>query len=134
MLSFSKTLEKNILYKWIVWRFIEIPMEIINGWRSIVKFYSYYFSIPLLLKTLFSPWRQNIWSYEGKFELTKYLETLTSNIASRFIGFIMRLGLIIIGLLAEFLASCLGIIILALWLIAPYILIVGLIFGILIIF
>jgi len=131
---FSISIEKNIFYQWITWRFLEVPKKIIDGWKNIIKFYSYYFSIPLLLKTLFSPWRQNLWSYKGSFDLVKYFEVLTSNIASRIIGFILRLGLIIIGLLVGFLVSWLGIILLLIWLVIPYVLIIGLVLGILILF
>jgi len=130
----STSIERNILYQWIIWRFFEVPKKIIDAWNNIIKFYLHYFSIPLLFKTLFAPWRQNLWSYGKGFDLARYLEVLISNLASRIIGFILRIGLIIIGLLVGFLVSWIGIMVLFVWLILPYALIIGLSLGILILF
>ncbi|MBU0546560.1 MAG: hypothetical protein ABH876_00470 [Patescibacteria group bacterium] len=131
---FLISIEKNILYQWITWRFFEVPKKIIDAWENIFRFYMHYFSIPLLIKTLFAPWRQNYWSYEKNFDIVKYFDVLVSNLASRIIGFILRIGLIIIGLFVGLSVSALGIIALFLWLILPYILIIILCFGILILF
>jgi len=131
---FLISIEKNILYQWIAWRFFEVPKKIIDAWKNILKFYLHYFSIPLLLKTLFAPWRQNLWSYNKGFDLAKYFEVLISNLASRTIGLILRTGLIIIGLFVEFWVSWLGITALFVWLFLPYALIIGLGLGVLFLF
>jgi hypothetical protein len=130
----SILIERNILYQWIAWRFFEMPKKIIDAWKDIIKFYLHYFSIPLLFKTLFAPWRQNLWSYGKGFDLARYFEVLISNLASRTIGLILRIGLIIIGLFVILLVLWLGITTFFIWLILPCILIIGLGLGILILF
>lgn len=88
-----------------------------------------YFSVFPLMKTLFSPWRRYNWVYPKGFDIAKYFEILSSNLISRMMGAIMRSSLIVIGLIMEILIIIAGIIILIAWLALPAILILGLIFG-----
>ena len=111
-----------------------MPKKIIDAWRDVFKFYFNYFSIPLLVKTFFSPWRNYLWSYGKGFDLGRYIEVLFSNLTSRIIGAILRSGLIILGLAVEFFVVLVGIIILLAWLFFPWFLISLLIFGISILF
>ncbi len=111
-----------------------MPKKIIDAWRDVFKFYFNYFSIPLLVKTFFSPWRNYLWSYGKGFDLSRYIEVLFSNLTSRIIGAILRSGLIILGLAVEFFVVLVGIIILLAWLFFPWFLISLLIFGISILF
>ncbi len=120
---------QNIFFQWIFWQFFEVPKNILKAWRNFLKFNLNYFSIPLLLKTFFSPWRRYKVSYGKGFDIGRYFEALFSNLIFRFLGAIMRSFLIIIGLLAEIFIIIGGIIIFFGWLVLPALLILGLIFG-----
>jgi hypothetical protein len=124
----------NIFLLYLSWHFLEAPKNILTAWRNFLKFCLNYFSIPLLVRTLFSPWHKYFWSYPRGFYPGKYLEVFISNLISRVIGAITRIFLIIFGILAEIFIVFAGIIILFGWLILPALLIAGLIFGIKIIF
>lgn len=63
------------------------------SWKNLVIFSYNYFSIPLLLKTLFSPFQNDTPSKQ--FDI---LETVVFFIFSRILGFIFRIVLIVIGL------------------------------------
>jgi len=124
----------NIFFQWLFWQFFEMPGNILKAWRNFLRFNLNYFSIPLLLKTFFSPWRKYKWSCGKGFDVKRYLEAFFSNLISRILGAILRSFLIFIGLLAEIFIIFIGIIVFFGWLILPAFLIAGLIFGIKIIF
>jgi len=125
---------QNIFLQYLSWHFLEAPKNILVAWKNFLKFGLNYFSIPLLLKTLFSPWHKYIWTYPRGFYPGKYLEIFISNLIFRILGAILRIFLIIFGVLAEVFIVFAGVIIFLGWLILPTLLIIGLIFGIKIIF
>jgi len=124
----------NIFLLYFSWHFVEASKNILTAWKNFLRFGLNYFSIPLLFKTLFSPWRKYIWAYPRGFYPGKYLEIFISNLISKIIGFILRIFLIIFGILSEIFIIFAGIVIFLGWLILPALLIVGLVFGIKIIF
>lgn len=121
--------EKNIFFQRIAWHFIEVPKEILRIWKNFLLFNLNYFSIPLLLKTLFSPWRKYKESYRGAFNIGRYLETFFANIIYCVLGAIVRSFLIIIGLLLEVFIFFAGPIVLIIWIVLPIILLLALIIG-----
>ena len=130
-----KTVKKqNILIQGLGWYFLEQPWLILKAWRNLLKFNLNYFSIPLLLRTFFSPWRRYRLFCPKGFNLKTYLEVHFSNLISRSLGAILRFFLIIIGVLAEILIIFGGVIIFVLWFLLPLILIMGLIFGLELVF
>jgi len=124
------TKKQNILWQWLFWQFWEMPGNILKAWRNFLLFNLNYFSIHLLLKTFFSPWRKYRWSYGKGFDIKKYLEALFSNLILRTLGATIRSFLIIVGLLVEIFIIFTGIIIFFSWLALPILLIVGFVFGI----
>lgn len=119
------TEERKIIFqKFVEWYFFEQPKAIIKGWKNLLKFNLEYFSVLLLLRTLFSPWRRYRWSYGRGFDFRRYLEVAVSNAISRGLGAILRIFLIIIGLAVETLLLIGGIIGLILWFIWPLVLII----------
>lgn len=127
-------IRENIVLLWTHWYFFEMPKNIISGWRNFLWFGSNYFSIPLLLKTLFSPWRRYSWSYGRGFDIGRYFSVLASNLISRLLGAVMRIILIVIGIVFEILIFFFGLIILAGWFLLPLLLIMGTLAGFAILF
>ncbi|MBI4123211.1 MAG: hypothetical protein HY458_02540 [Parcubacteria group bacterium] len=116
------------------WHFIIMPRAIAAAWRDIFAFGLEYFSLPLLLKTLFSPWRRYLWSYPVGFQPAAFLEALVSNFISRILGAIMRLGLLVIGICVEFLLVVAGAAVFLLWFLLIPGIIVSLFYGFILIF
>lgn len=125
---------QNIFIQYLLWQFFEVPGNILKAWRNFLFFNLNYFSIPLLLKTLFSHWRRYSWSYPKGLNIGKRFEVFFSNLLSRILGAIMRIILIFIGLLVEIFLFLGGAIIFLVFLFLPALLIGGLIFGFQIIF
>ena len=126
--------KQNILKQWFVWWILEAPRNILLAWKNFLLSNFNYFSIGLLLKTLFAPWRKYKTSYGRGFNLAKYLEAFVSNLIFRSLGAIIRFVLIIIGLLFEVGILVLGFIIFILWIFSPFLLIGGFLYGIKLLF
>lgn len=119
----------KIELQYLSWHYSDQAKLILRAWRNFLRFNLNYFSIPLLLKTLFSHWRKYQWSYGRGFDAGRYLEAFLSNLISRILGATIRVFLIIAGILIEIFIILAGIIIFIGWLILPALLIIGLWFG-----
>lgn len=124
----------NIFFEIVVWHFFDVPKSILTAWNNFLLFNLNYFSIPLLLRTYFSHWRRYSYSYEKVFEFWKNIEIFVFNMMSRIIGAILRTFFIVIGALVEIIIIIIGSIILLTWLVLPFLLIFGLVFGIKLLF
>ncbi len=84
--------------------------------EKILKF----FSVPILLKTLFSPWkRMSVTNRRPGISLQASIDEMTFNLTSRVVGFLVRFWLIIASVVVFFLAAISGIIGLIVWLLFP---------------
>ena len=70
----------------------------LKSWFNFIKFWWYFFSIPLLLKTLFSAWHRDIIKYPRGFDLKEFAQTFVFNLLSRLLGAFVRSATIIFGL------------------------------------
>lgn len=122
-------MEKNIFFQYVAWFYVDRPKTIITAWRNYLVFNLNYFSIPVLIKTLFSPWRRITSKKPTIFNFSKFFESLTLNIISRTIGVIVRIFLIAIGIIIEIGIMVGGLIVLILWLISPIIFLFFFLFG-----
>ncbi|MCD6429279.1 hypothetical protein J7L09_01130 [bacterium] len=109
----------SVLSEYLKWHFYEIPKEIQKGWFNYLRFYLNFFSIPILLKTFFSPWKRYRWSYGRGFSFSRYFEVFISNMATRLIGMVMRTILIIIGLIVDIFILVAGACVYILWWFLP---------------
>jgi len=121
---------KNIFFQYLSWQFIDTPRNLMKAWGNFLRFNLDYFSIPLLLKTFFSPWRRYSWSYGRGFDLGKFFEAFFSNLISRILGALMRTFLIVFGIIAEIFILVIGLIIILGWILLPFLLVGGFILGI----
>ncbi|MBI2452898.1 MAG: hypothetical protein HYV55_01575 [Parcubacteria group bacterium] len=120
--------------EYLTWHFSVMPRAIASAWKDIFIFGLDYFSLPVLIKTLFSPWRRYSWSYPAGFQPAAILEALVSNFISRILGAIMRLGLIIIGACGELLIGVAGAAVFLLWLALLPLVILSFFYGVILIF
>jgi len=113
----------KILGMFFSWYYFDAPKSIIRIWRNFILFVLNYFSIGLLFKTLFSPWKRISESRGRGFDLMNFLSVLTLNIFSRFIGFLIRSVVIVFGLILEVMVIVFGFVFSVFWLLLPLFLI-----------
>lgn len=97
--------------------------EFIEALINIFIFLPYFFSLSSLSKTMFAPWKSQVTKRQKKgFNLNDWLNTLSFNLISRFVGFFMRSSIILFYfLLMIILVLCIPIIFLIYILILPVI-------------
>lgn len=95
---------------------------------NLVRFLVNFFSLGLLAKTLFAPWRRLGETYARGLQPNAWFETLIVNTLMRLIGVIIRLSLIAAGLVVSGLAIILALLAVVLWLMMP-VLFIGLMVG-----
>jgi hypothetical protein len=120
---------QNIIYQYLVWQFFNAPVDILKGWQNYLLFNFNYFSIQTLAKTFFSHWRRYASSYGKGFSPSRYFEAFIFNMMSRIIGAILRTFFIIAGILIEVFIAFAGGIVFIVWIILPFLVIFGFIFG-----
>src|SRR3989344_7465900 len=80
------------------WHYNIYLNRLLTIFTNLFIFPLYYFSVPLHLKTLFSPWRRQIVAKKRGFRLNDILAVISFNITSSVIGFIIRSSFIFYGL------------------------------------
>jgi hypothetical protein len=83
-----------------------------------------FFSAPLLLATLFSPWRKYVWHYPRGFNFKEYANTFISNLFSRIIGAICRVFLIVASIFPLVFVFVVGAIAIIGWFLLPLVLLI----------
>ena len=120
--------EENIFVTWFLWHFYEMPKFLLGVWKNYIFFALNYFSLPVLLKSLFAPWRKYKWNYPKGINVAEFFSTLVSNAFSRLIGALVRIILIAAGIIFQVFVIFAGLIIFLLWLAVPIIIIGGFLF------
>jgi len=119
---------QNILSLWFNWHFYEMPRFLLGIWKNYILFALNYFSLPVLLKSFFAPWRKYKWNYPKSFNVAEFFSTLISNAFSRLLGALVRIVLIITGIIFQIFVIFAGLIIFLLWILIPFIIIAGFLF------
>ncbi len=84
------------------WHYLEVNLFLLKFWLNYLFAAWHFFSLKILLASLFSPWRRVAESKnEAGFSLEEFFNRLSFNLLSRLIGFLVRLFLIFWGLLAS---------------------------------
>lgn len=118
----------QIIPHYILWHYtLGLRSAAVFG-GNLLRFLFNFFSVVLLLKTLFTPWRRLGEGYAKGLRPGAWFETLIVNTLMRLIGAIIRLSLIVAGLATLVVGVVLAVVILIVWLLLPIIW-VGLLVG-----
>ena len=116
------------------WYYGRAKKDVLKGWKNFIIFSLEYFSIPMLLRTLFAPWKRDITKRPRGLDLKKLFECLIFNLISRGIGFLVRFITICLGILFFFSVIILGAVFFIIWLFLPLIMLGLFILALLLIF
>ena len=114
-------------FSYLVWHYAFAWADLARLYRNLAWFLWNFFSISLLLRTLFSPWRR---LREGAQKDTGgLLGSLIMNTILRFVGFFARVATILFGLASLALLSVAGVAFLVLWPLLPFVLLAFILTG-----
>ncbi|MCD5382394.1 MAG: hypothetical protein LR017_03755 [Candidatus Pacebacteria bacterium] len=109
----------TILPGYLAWHYTRAFGDITRVWINFLWFTEHFFSIRLLLRTLFAPWRRIVEERTKRFDIEDILGTIVVNVFSRFLGALVRLPIICVGVLALCLVCIGGVCLYVIWCVAP---------------
>lgn len=126
-----------VLGHYLAWHYSRALREFSHIYRDILGFIYSFFSVDILLRSYFAPWRRMGEDYpEDKFDFANIGSTLVVNTIMRLVGIFMRTVIIIVGLTVLLFAIIIYPILLLVWLLLPLLIVflfllgLGLILGI----
>ena len=108
-----------VFFEFFEWMYGEGTEEFLKAWRNVHWFFYHFFSVPLMVRTLFQPLKRLKEKGGRGFDPEKFFENLAINTLMRFVGFLIRLMFIAIAGAAEAAVLVLGAIFFILFLTAP---------------
>jgi hypothetical protein len=105
--------------EYTLWHYSKAVKEYIHIVFNFVWFFYTFFSIPILLKSFFAPFKRLKEDYGGGFNPQKWLEAFVITTLMRIVGMLMRSILIIFGVFFIILTVIVGLFFLVVWLLAP---------------
>ncbi len=112
-----------------LWYYTRGVRDLFALWLNFVWFVNHFFSLPLLMRTFFNPWKRMTDGYRlGGFE--EIAGTFVLNITSRIFGACIRLFLIIGGVCALILMTVILFFVVVGWLCLPIFISAAIIYGV----
>ena len=101
-----------------------------SNWGNLLWFTYHFFSIPLLVRTLFSPFERMSDEYRKGLDLGAFFSTLLINTIMRLVGAAVRGVIVVIGLISLAFVLAAGLVLLIAWILMPFIMLALLLLGI----
>ncbi|MCX6751868.1 MAG: hypothetical protein NT161_03875, partial [Candidatus Nomurabacteria bacterium] len=106
-----------VFFKYIAWHYGKALLEFDAIYKNLINFIYNFFSISVLVKSFFAPWRRLGEEYpKDVLKIEEMVSVFVVNFLMRLVGILMRAILIIIGLVIWLLMIILYPIFLILWL------------------
>lgn len=120
----------RFITEYIVWHYSKAIRELCNILLNFIWFFYNFFSIPLLLKTFFTPFKRLDEKAEGGLNISVWFEAFVVTNLMRLVGILLRTILIFLGALMILLTVLCGAIVLVTWILAPAFLLFLISFGV----
>lgn len=89
----------GLFLAYFTWHYSRAYRDTLATWFNFAWFITHFFSIPLLVRTLLSPWKR-MTERPQKHNVQAVFESVIVNLLSRLVGFIIRATLILFGVLS----------------------------------
>ena len=109
----------SLVGHYALWHYGRAYSDMYNIWMNFLWFVFYFFSIGVLLNSLFDPWKRMGEEYPSGFHPELVAQAFIINTLMRLVGFITRLIVISIGLIFASVVFLLGILIFIIWTVMP---------------
>jgi hypothetical protein len=120
----------ELFVRYLTWHYSQALIDTVIISLNFLWFILHFFSIPLHVRTLFSPWRRMKDQHHKGESVEDFFATLVFNFASRLVGMIARLVIIALGTALLLGAAVCALAWFALWLVFPTLSVVSLFVGI----
>ena len=118
-----------LLGRYFAWHYTGGLLACLRLWADFLWFIYHFFSVPIIGRTLFAPWRRLGEAYRGGFDPGRVLETLIVNTLMRLFGFIVRIFFLLAALLVLLATFLLGLLFTLIFFLAPFLILGSFIIG-----
>lgn len=108
-----------VFFEYLSWQYNEGIREYFSVWTNVHWFLWRLFSVPLLLRTFFAPFRRTSEGYGRGFDPSVIAQTFMVNMVTRFVGVVVRSVFLFIALLFQAMAAMVGSILFFFFITAP---------------
>ena len=122
-----------VFYEYITWQYSDGVREYLAAWQNIHWFLWRVFSVPLLVRTFFAPFRRTSESYGHGFDPAQMAQTFLINLVTRMVGAVVRAMFLAVAFLFQAIVFVIGGILFMAFLFAPAAIPLSMLAGILII-
>jgi len=119
----------SIVHHYFYWHYTRALSEIFSVWKNFVWFVGHFFSLRQLASSWFSPWKRTVEGRGEKWNFEALASFIIINLLSRIVGAMIRTIIIILGTVSLLATLVGGVVVYAFWLLAPFVLIGLLGFG-----
>jgi hypothetical protein len=116
------------------WHYGRAFSDIFQNCRNLLWFLFHFFSIGLLVRTFFSPWKRMDINPIKHEEMSDRLSRLVVNMLMRCVGVLMRSIVILIGVCALVVTACAEVTFTGIWIILPFLILAFFVRGFLLVF
>ena len=109
-----------LIGRFFAW-YIREPVQILKKAAAFSKAFNAILSIPFLLRTLLSPWKNIVEEGKGS-PIARFMEVAAMAFVSRGVGLVVRIGAIILSLALQVGLLAFTLCYLALWILYPFVL------------
>lgn len=117
-------------WQFVIWYYTAALVNFIKISGDFIWFLYHFFSIPILIPTLFSKWKRIGDVRTKKFNIADFFSVLIVNSIMRIVGFFIRSFVIIAGFVSIILAVAVEIAVFVAWLFFPIIIVALFVWGI----
>lgn len=122
----SEAYERDSFFiAYLKWHYVRGLAELSAVAENFLWFVSHFFSFKLLSRTLFKPWKRLGEHYGGGFDIEAFASAVLVNFLMRVVGLFTRLVVLVIGSCCYLVVLLASLLMLAVWLLAPAILLGG---------
>ncbi len=121
----------SLFFDYFKWHYGRAYSYALTTWANLMWFIVHFFSISLLLRTLFSPWKRIHEEYH-KTGVEDFFATIIVNSMTRIVGFLVRLTLLLVGLVSRIVGALSLLVWFAIWMFLPVLIIATTLYGIMI--
>ena len=124
----------RIIPGYLLWHYTKALVGAFVIWKDAVWFIGHYFSIRVLLLSLFSPWKRITEERKRSFDLENIASVILVGLISRIIGAVVRLVIVIVGIVALILSFISIVVFYLFWITAPFVITLMLVYGVVLVF
>jgi hypothetical protein len=121
-------------WHYLFWHYCLAWLDIGRLYYHFVVATARFFSLHILIRTWWSPWRRLGEAYPQRFSPNEFLAALLVNTLMRLVGVVIRSVLLVVGVAATVVVALLGLVAIVLWLLLPAIIAALLLVGLLLLF